>query len=234
MILSATTSVAEVEAFSWRLVIRRWYLSLSNNSLLSQIPQTFWKWAFCISSGLYSPIYSDHKWGCYPISMHYASVVVLRVFGKQTFDFHIGCSDAGIPGIEGDRLWNVKIGWFKWELGACLWMLSALCVGWTVPDPLRLTMPCKELSGSGSQIAQFGKTTVHCSLAYPLVSSLKQCRVHRDCCVFTFCLSMQPGLKIHESTTDSMRCPVRSRHGWTKVFGKSEGSWETCEEQERH
>lgn len=133
----------------------------------------------------------------------------------------------------GSEMWRY-LEWFKWELGACLWMLSALYVGWTVPDPLRLTMPCKELSGSGSQIAQFGKTTVHCSLAYPLVSSLKQCRVHGDCCVFTFCLSMQPGLKIHESTTDSMRCPVRSRHGWTKVFGKSEGSWETCEEQERH
>lgn len=142
MILSATTSVAEVEAFSWRLVIRRWYLSLSNNSLLSQIPQTFWKWAFCISSGLYSPIYSDHKWGCYPISMHYASVVVLRVFGKQTFDFHISCSDAGIPGIEGDRLWNVKIGWFKWEYPAPPgmrnrpWGLGVACLHGIWSNPL--------------------------------------------------------------------------------------------------
>lgn len=104
VILDAAILGAETETFYWKLVIRRWYLSLSN-SLHSQIPRAIWKWLLHISFCSYSPILSGAVtlslcimqlwwcWGC-SINKHLTSLFSWSV--------------ARMPGTEEARLWTSK------------------------------------------------------------------------------------------------------------------------------
>lgn len=114
------------------------------------------------------------------------------------------------------------LGWFKWESEPCFWVLGlyAIGVGWTVPGPLRLTVPCKRLPRWRSPNCPVWKDqcgTLHlqlptCTFLQPSAGCVVECRPA------TSWLGTQLGrgwgthlgFRIQGSTTDSICCPVQT------------------------